>query len=452
MRRAARTKQILMSSKVNDMYPRCRDIGLDFNIGSGRKQTLDLQLLTNSTLFEVNKFATAMTKSLGNFFLSLLENNFGLVFQDELHQRNFLFYMITKEKLLQNHSCRGKAEFLNKCIQFPEVYNMVDVTSDLQSGWSVQPEPDPAVPDENQQTDPKSYPYCSKIGINIWAVEPRPASEKLDLMVLTNGAVMEMISFVRELCGTAREIVNDILEHNFNINLQDCSTEASKAIQRWYLTQKHGMKKAIGSARISKWSDTLVIPSTVPQLIPTKTEDGPEDLDTGPSVQAREVPVVNGNTHQEPEVVCSYDVCQHIGLDLDIHSKPDVKEKLDLHVLTRAALFEIHHYVESNCNRYVPALYEILEYNFDLSSQNHQKVQFAWSIASQVLAMVGKNRRKGDYMKKVFELPFVSSKASVVTCKEEPDDSYSELHRNSDDNEVEFVQQLKPVDIEVEVE
>lgn len=450
MRRTARSKQILTSSKVNDMFACCRDISLDFNVGSGRKQTLDLQLLTNITLYEVNKFASAMTKSLGNFFLSVLENNFNLFFQDELHQRNFLFYMITKEKLLQNHPCRDKSEFLNRCIKFPDVYKMVNVSNDLQSGPDVQPEPDPAAPDESQETDPASHPYCSKVGINIWAIEPRPPSKKLDVAVLTNGAVLEIVSFVRELCGTAREIVNDILEHNFDINLQDWSTEASQAIQKWYLTQKHVMKRACGSSRGGKWSTTLIIPSGVPEPLPAETEYGPEDSDTGPSAQARNVPVFNGNMHQVPKVECSYDVCQQIGLDLNINSKPGGKQKLDLHVLTRAAVFEIHSYVVNNCNRYVPALYEILDYNFDLSSQNHRKVQFAWSIASQVLAMVSKSRRTGDYMMRAIELPFEVSEGSEI--KEEPRDPSSELHCHNEDSEVTFVQELKPVDIEVEVE
>ncbi|KAJ4923683.1 hypothetical protein JOQ06_013962 [Pogonophryne albipinna] len=53
MRRAPRSKQILKSSRVNDKFARSREIGLDFNVGSCNKKSLDLQLFTNNTLWEI---------------------------------------------------------------------------------------------------------------------------------------------------------------------------------------------------------------------------------------------------------------------------------------------------------------------------------------------------------------------------------------------------------------
>lgn len=150
-----------------------------------------------------------------------------------------------------------------------------------------------------------------------------------------------------------------------------------------------------------------------------------------------------------------YQNCKEIGLDLDLSSKSETKTKLDLKVLTRGVLFELHQYVQQNYNRYVPALYEILEYNFDLSSQSHRKVEFAWSIASQVLAMTGKKCRKGDYLTKVFELPFEAPKfpeSSQVVFKEEPKDDFGEPDLNNDNDDLVFVRKLKPVDMEVEIE
>lgn len=118
-------------------------------------------------------------------------------------------------------------------------------------------------------------------------------------------------------------------------------------------------------------------------------------------------------------------------------------------MLTRGALLEIHQYVEQNSKRYVPSLYEILEYNFDLSPLKHGKVEFAWSIASKAIVIADKISRKGDYLNKVFELPFEVSQCSQI--KEEPEDEFSEpdLHDNSG---VMFVRELKAVDIEVEIE
>lgn len=78
-------------------------------------------------------------------------------------------------------------------------------------------------------------------------------------------------------------------------------------------------------------------------------------------------------------------------------------------------------------------------------------MEFAWSIASQVIAIAGKNGRKGDYLNKVFELPFEVSESSPIVCKEEPEDGFSELDIN-DNSDIAFVRELKPVDIEVEIE
>lgn len=173
-----------------------------------------------------------------------------------------------------------------------------------------------------------------------------------------------------------------------------------------------------------------------------------EDLDTEDSKLGVEMAAFGGNVQQ---VKNCYYICKEIGLDLDVGSKSEAKTKLDLRMLTRGVLFEMHQYVEQNCKRYVPALYEILEYNFDLSSQTHRKVEFAWSIASQVIAIAGKNGRKGDYLNKVFELPFEVSESSPIVCKEEPEDGFSELDTN-DNSDIAFVRELKPVDIEVEIE
>eukprot|EP00064_Thunnus_orientalis_P015454 superscaffoldBa00002866_g15507 len=443
LRRATRSKEILKSSRVNDIFASCREIGLDFNVGSGNKQNLDLQLLTNCVLWEVYRFASAMTKSMRSFLFDILNKNFSLVFQDELHERNFLYYIMTKEKILQNHPSRRNMEFLTSAFQFPEVYNMVDVTSDFQAEQEVKTEPqtnwDSSALDTSQQTDVEPHPFCKKLGLDLWSMEECPASTKLDLTVLSIGAVLEIFSFIRELCGTVRKMVNDVLEHNFDLDLQSDSTEAAQVIQRWYATQKSLMKKQNTSARINQWLNAAVYSAEL------QTDNS---LDTGALNVGREA--FKGNT-QQVKSIDGYHICKEIGLDLDVRYKSETKTKLDLQVLTRGVLFELHQYVEQNCNRYVPSLYEILEYNFDLSSQNHRKVEFAWSIASQVIAMSGRNSRKENYLNKVFELPFEVSELSQIICKEEPEDGFNELDPD-DYDDIMFVRELKPVDIEVELE
>ncbi|XP_040006742.1 uncharacterized protein LOC120802720 isoform X2 [Xiphias gladius] len=450
MRRATRSKQILKSSKVNDMFTHCRDIGLDFNVSSCKKQNLDLRLLTNWVLWEVLKFATTMQKSLQSFLFDILDNNFNLVLQDELRQRNFIFYIITKERTLRNHPARQKTEFLSSPFQFPDVYNMVDATSFFQTEQGLETEQqtnwDSSLSATSQQTDVEPHPFCKKLGLNLWSTEEHLASQKLDLTVLTTGAVLEILSFVRELCGEVRETVNDILEHNFDLDLQSGATEAAQLITRWYVTQKSLMKKQNMSPKINRWLNMVVPLNGHSQLSPQPPTSNRLDLDSGNLNLGTERRVFSGNVRQVKKVN-SYHICREKGLDLDVGSKSEAKTKLDLRVLTRGVLFEMHQYVEQNCNRYVPALYEILEYNFDLSSQSHRKVEFAWSIASQVIAMVGKNGRKGDYLNAVFELPMEVSESSQIVFKEEPEDGFGQPDLNDDDDIV-FVRKLKPVDIE----
>lgn len=447
LRRAARTKQILTSSRVNDMFAHCREIGLDFNFCSP-KRSLDLQLLSNWVMWEVFKFGTALLRSVRSFLFEILLNNFTLTLQDEQHERNFLVYMMAKHKNLVNHPKSQNLDFLCKPFKLPEIYHMVDVTSSFQTQQELQSQGqeglDSSDSAKSEEAEKEKHPFCKKLGLNLWSTKERPSDQKLDLTVLTTGAVLEIFSFVKELCGEARNTVNDILEHNFDLDLQSGETEAAQKIQRWYTTQKSLMKKQNMSPKINRWLNMIVPLNGNLQEIPhSPTEDGDPDLEG-------ELDGFGGF------VKCfDYQNCKEIGLDLDPSSKSETKTKLDLQVLTRGVLFEVHQYVQQNYNRYVPALYEILEYNFDLSSQSHRKVEFAWSIASQVIAMTDKKRRKGDYLNKVFELPFEVSKfpeSSQVVFKEEPEDDFGEPDLNNDNDDVVFVRKLKPVDMEVEIE
>ncbi|XP_071061646.1 uncharacterized protein [Pseudochaenichthys georgianus] len=437
MRRAPRSKQILKSSRVNDKFARSREIGLDFNVGSCNKKSLDLQLFTNNTLWEVYKFGTMMSKTVRSFFLEVLEMNFNLVILDHYHELNFLRLM-SKEKFLENHPDRQNTEFLNSVFQFPDV-----VTGVFQTGPEVETLQETSL-DSNRVEDMDPHPFCKQLGLNLWSTDARPAGQKMDLAALTNGAVIEIFMFVRELCSSPHRIVYDILEHNFDLGLQ--SRETMQVIRRWYGTQK---RMSITSKGLVTWKNDLVPlsghaePEPEPESEPpiSNHQQGLDSEDVKPKREA-----LNGGFEKK---ILSYRICEEIGLDLNIRQGP--KTKLDLHLLTRGVLFEMHQYVRQNCNRYIPALYEILEYNFDLSSQNHRKVEFAWSIASQVIAIAGKHGRKGDYLNKVIELPVEITESSQSVGKEEPKDEFIEVDLNDDDDIV-FVRELMPVDIDVMID
>ena len=450
MRRATRSKQILKSCRVNDLFSHCRKIALDFNVGSGNKQKVDLKLLTNHVLWEIYRFANSLKKSAQSFLLEILDLNFNFVPTDKIQQRNLIYYMVLKEKILQSNPDRWKIEFLSRPVRFPEVYSTIDATSECQTGMEQEQEQDVESPASatNQQTDAEPHQFCNQLDLDLWSTEQRSASQKLDLNVLTSGAMFEIFSFVRELCGEVSEIVNDILEHNFEVDLQSGETEAAKVIHRWYTTHRFLIKNHYKSPKARRWLNAVVPLNGDGKICPKPTtRNHLEDLDTEDVKPSREA--LDARMQQVKKKVNSYRICREIGLDLQVNRKSEPKKKLDLQLLTRGALLEIHQYVEQNSTRYVPSLYEILDYNFDLSPLKHGKVEFAWSIASKAIVIADKINRKGDYLNKVFELPFEVSQCPQI--KEEPEDEFSEpdLH---DDSGVMFVRELKAVDIEVEIE
>lgn len=417
-RRTNRIKEIF-NKGIQDLFCRSRDIGLDFNVGSGRKQNLDMNLLTNHTLFEVNRFSVHLSKSVSVFLMDIMAN-FNLCFHDEPHERNFLSYLLGKEKTLLNQA--HKQTVMSTPIIFPEGYNvMVPTTNDNK-------EQSDDVSGEDISDD---FPYCRDINLNLWSLEERPANRKLDLAVITHGALLEIITFSRRLASNPRDLLNDILEHNFDVDLQDPTTEDSHGLNKWFAANKVLLKKPLCTLKTTVWLTEVI--SLKQYCLPKQQQFLSEIVNPIP------VPKVQEYT---------YDICKEIGLELNVTRNSPSKQKLDMHLLTRGALFEVHNFVKSKCNRYVPALYEILDYNFDLSSQRHRKVELAWSIAAQVLAMVRKGERKGQYMQQVFELPFESKEGD---CKEEPEEREIEETEPSSDDVV-FVQKLIPVDVDVEID
>lgn len=420
-RRANRMKEIF-NKPMLDMFSRSREIGLDFNVGSGRKQNLDMNLLTNHTLFEVNRFSNHLTKSVSGIVTEIMESNFRLCFRDEAHERNFVSYILGKEKPLWNHA--HDQAFMSAPITFPFGYNLLDVTGEYEDKEPSDIELEEDISDE--------FPYCKDIRLNLWSLEERPFGKKLDLSAITHGALLEILTFTRRLASNLRDLFNDILEHNFDVDLQDPETEDSLGLNNWFAMNKLQVKRPLSSLKLTMW---------LTEVVSLKLYSQPK---LQPVISEIVSSVVASKTQEY-----KYDICEGIGLDLHVNRKAPSKPKLDMSLLTRGALFEVHNFVKTKCNRYVPALYEILDYNFDLSSQSHRRVELAWSIATQVLSMVRKGGRKGQYMQQVFELPFEGAGGDV--CKQEPEEKdIGETEPGGDD--VVFVQKLIPLDIGVEIE
>ncbi|KAK7925003.1 hypothetical protein WMY93_007313 [Mugilogobius chulae] len=404
-------------TESNQMFARSREIGLDYNVASGRAKNLDLQLLTNHTLYEVYKFCMHLSRSVINFLLNLVEMNFNLMFHE-----NFASYLYGKEKSMANQEL--SEEFLNSQVQFLTIYNM-SAESENQNMTD-----DDDFLSEEYFSD--EFPYCKKIGVNLWSLKGRPPGKKLHLNAMTHGALLEIWSLARRLCSKPRDLMHDVLEHNFDVDLKDPTSDESRGFGRWLEINKFIIKKSFCMIKTYMW----LIECVDLKQYNVKT-----------NAEMTEMPVPK----QEPKEF-TYEICKEIGLDLNLSCKSATKQKLDPKLLTRGALFEVHNYVETKCNRYVPALYEILDYNFDLSSQRHRRVEFAWSVAAQVLAMVRKGGRTGEYMRCVFQLPFEPEEGEICKREEEEGEVTKASQESADDEEVTFVKRFIPVDIDVEIE
>lgn len=422
-RRAMRTEEIL-SMRFKD-----RRTYLDFKVGSSERQ--NLQQLTNRMLEDIFTFANHLCRTQSKFTVEVFNNYFKSEHWVTERQAGFLMFITTKIKLLKSQPHGKSAELLNTHVNFPRRYIM-DGISSSQAAEAVSPS-SATLHDSSME----HYPFCMALGINLWAEKQRPHNEKLDLCAITNGVLLEISNFVTKLCGTVWEVMYDVLKHNFHVNLQD--EEMAEELQKWCCLKKSGRTKwVIVEQKISL--DKLVA------AVARNTPDCSRVQVSKMSQFKQDKRVLAG----ELKPLNRYPLCKDLGINLEVNSKSEATAKLNLQVLTRAVVYEMHRYVEDNPQEYhyVPALYKILEANFDLSSQLHRCCDFALAIASKVKTMAGNFRnsfcRKGGYLNKVFELPFEFPSGG------EPEDGNCDLE--PDDEDIEFVCQFVPVEIEVILE
>ncbi|XP_020776301.2 uncharacterized protein LOC110156442 isoform X2 [Boleophthalmus pectinirostris] len=375
-------------TESNLMFCRSREIGLDFNVASGRAKHLDKQLLTNHTLYEVHKFCSHLSRGLVHFLLNIIESNFNFQFQD-----SFQSYLFSREKCILNQV--HIEPFMSMPIQFPEIYISEEVTAEFQNEKMSDNSPDEDLSEE--------FPYCKKIGLNLWSRKGRLPGRMLHLNTLTNGALLEIFSFSRRLCSKPQDLMHDVLEHNFDMKLQNSASEEAKGLSRWLNGNKFIIKKPFCLIKTNHWLIEVVNLKNYGAVI-----DKHSNLE-----EASPLPMQTAKK-------CTYGICKEIGLDLNLSCKSATKQKLDLKLLTRGALFE-----------------------------THRRVEFAWSVAAQVLAMVRKSARRGDYMNRVFELPFEAAEGEI--CKEEEEKREIEAPDECSDDVI-FVQKFIPVDIDVDIE
>nr|XP_033504070.1 uncharacterized protein LOC117270527 [Epinephelus lanceolatus] len=428
-------------------YPRCKTLGIDFSVGSGVKQNLDPKLLTNGIMVEVDTFANALHSAEKYFITEILEYNFHLDFKSELHRTAFTLQIWTKVRGLRKHKSSNtrmnlpfelpdiqepisdRPKYCPKCYQdrndklhqdesekmhHPHPHIMLDTVSADANCIEQKPAKDPSLTSSaTEETIMDRYPRCKKIGLNLCVNKDQP-KDKLDMHVLTSGIIVEVASFAKKLCGSKLKTICAIIENNFNMSLQP--------VDIW---NKVWLSKEIHKDGGHAWLDEVCVfqPQRQPRHLKlveasaTQISERKETIkkrmlalqtkEKRPTLPSPNTSVVKSKTHQQSKGKC-FPHCTEIGLDLDVTSKSGEKEKLDLNLLTRAVVCEIHKFAVKNPGNYMPhTLFDILDYNFDLSSQHYRRWEFSIATTSKVQTMVKQRDMNRNRPHEVFKLPFI---------------------------------------------
>ncbi|KAG8011237.1 hypothetical protein GBF38_005941, partial [Nibea albiflora] len=452
--RANHIQQILHSMPHREycpfyFYSRCRKLGIDFNVGSGIKQNLDPKFLTNGIMAELNSFATALLSAQKYFIIEILEHNFDLNFENELSRSAFgdqvmgkiQKWGMLKRRLIRRRSLMkkrfelpdvrcidepsyGKTLRCPKCYQDqkfhedesdpchmhqPRPHTMSDtVSADVKCTIQKRAKDASSVFSTAEKTIMDSLPHCKKIGLNLCIDKDLP-KDKLDMHVLTNSVMMEVYQFAKRLCGTNNVLMNDVLKHNFNLGKESLDLNPAELFYR------ERSRNDGGPAWYDKVFDIQSYSSRPPgRISKARQEFALRRSERMEIIKERQLVL---QTKQEKANMASgsgenpYPACTVIGLDLDMKEESGKKVKLDLKLLTRAVVFEIHKFATLEAVNYYPRiLFDILDYNFDLSSQHYRRWEFSIATALKIQTMVKECCKKDDNTEdvdEIFKLPFI---------------------------------------------
>ncbi|XP_034017652.1 uncharacterized protein LOC117502681 isoform X3 [Thalassophryne amazonica] len=446
-------------------YSRCKKIGLEFNVGSGVEQNLDPNLLTNGVMAEVSAFATELQAAQKYFMTDILEYNFDIDLSNEQYYQVFAAVMFGTFKQLKRYpykiprlpllfrlpfgKCRkvadSKSPSCPKCHQdrtckLDENYSDPDHMQHQQTATETGLDPNSV--SQNPEINPsssfstteeerlQSYPRCKKIGLKLFVDKNKP-EKKLDMELLTVETMIEVADFAKKLSGTQKyaikfDLVSDILEHNFNIVIQNRKTLQAQFINvakqydgwaAWFNqvfvirshfrtqhvpAQKQPVVGGIRKSERSKEAEKVQLPLQQMVTAPVMTENSPAQRKKKNSKVRQLQP-------------CNFPYCKKIGLDLDAkHILRMPKNKIKLNLLTRAVVYEIYTYAirRVKSKPFSETLYEILDYNFDISSQHCRCWEFSQAVASKVQKTAKQFKNNPQRGEAVFKLPFVTEPSS----------------------------------------
>ncbi|KAK0134663.1 hypothetical protein N1851_029731 [Merluccius polli] len=228
-------------------FPDSAAIGLDFNMACKKKTKLDLSLLTNGVVLDIYDFGKAVVKSVKYLVSDILEYNFDTGVDNGKQRFVFTNRVIQKIGLLKKYDKHNEVFLLPD----PKTFNLSGVTEFMSrpytnlSKFSVKStlmgcdrinEGDAASESVHADQDGESnhvdeakkstvvkglYPHCEAIGLDLYIRPMDTPKQKLDTSLLTSRVIFEVHKFVKMVCGTQRQIVSDVLKHNFDLNVYE---------------------------------------------------------------------------------------------------------------------------------------------------------------------------------------------------------------------------------------
>ncbi|CAB1315246.1 unnamed protein product [Coregonus sp. 'balchen'] len=380
-------------------YAKCKEIGLQLNVGTVVKQKLDLHLLTNAVMVEVSEFAKWINRSHKHVICDILEYNFDLGLQNEVRYSFSSWTMSKLNAMLKMHCKRTKPVWLTEVFEIP---------------------------------DPKTL-KAGKYSLK-WA------------MIHLHNCVSE--------CPVSADIIKDEPFVDL-ISPQHVKTES--IITETDVTRCADETPILGEARHENGPADICIKKEheldimCPQRVKVETSTETDITMCADEMahrlvmdQSLMVPTV------EEALAYLYPLCKEKGLDLDVKSKFGKKVKLDLHLLTRDVMLEVADFASQVCGIYEQIVCDVLEHNFDLDLQSG-KTELAEHITGAVRQTLLQSRtggRKGKrrcafekeaFLKKLRQRknPAEISSNQKVTpasqkCKEETQRKLDLMRKNKD--------------------
>lgn len=410
-------------------YSRCKKLGIDFNVGSGVKQNLDPKLLTNGIMIELNAFVQQLLSAHKYFMTEILEHNCSLNFKNELCREDFANQMKAIFRDVKAH--KSKVSQMMMPVELPDTSRLKELAPQCAKCYQERnhkPQQDgydmhrprsftmtgehPADKDCTAQNDPSlsfskvkkilmgPYPACKSMGFNLFMDEYQP-SKKFDTGLLTCRIIKEVGSFAQKLCGTRLILLNDVIEHNFAIDAQ-----SQDPISLFY---KVMMQKDKGHIKLNEsiFAGSPVCPRPHGHARKVKCDSAMHHSERRESVRKRALALQT--TANQPSRENYFPLCSAIGLDLDMTTNLREKKMLDLRLLTKAVVLEINEFASGKTECFFPrTVCDILDYNFDLSSQHHRRWEFAIATASKIQTLVKGHCENQNGEDEIFELPFLS--------------------------------------------